>query len=136
MAVITRGVAPISGLWWRGRGLAAAALAVSAACAHRQDVPPGERAPPVVVSVRILGNEAFEDDEIEKGLATKATGPWPWSEEHRFDPVAASLDDRRIETFYALHGYYSASAEHDVEPASGGEVRVVFRVREGEPARL
>jgi hypothetical protein len=112
------------------------AAVVAAACAHRPGAPAGREGAPEVREVRLEGVTALGRDEIRDGLATRATGRWPWSAERHFDPLAASNDERRIETFYALNGHHGTEAEHRVEPAGAGRVRVVFTVREGPPTRV
>lgn len=120
----------------RMRSVLLATTLVAAACAHNRHAPRGGDAAPEVREVRVEGVSALEEDEIREGLATRATGRWPWSETRRFDRLAASNDERRIETFYGLHGYHGANATHEVTAGDDGAVRVVFRVDEGQPSHI
>jgi translocation and assembly module TamA len=91
----------------------------------------------VVVSVDLVGVKAVDEDELRDKLATKASDRVPWGEARRLDPDALAFDRRRVAAFYKERGYYRAAVE-DVEvlPKGEGRVRVVLRVREGEPVRV
>ncbi|MFN7132407.1 MAG: outer membrane protein assembly factor [Myxococcales bacterium] len=81
--------------------------------------------------------DAISESEIKEGLATQASGRWPWSTERRLDVLGLETDVRRIETLYQYRGYYGARVvEHRAEPDGPDRVRVIFRVEEGAPTRI
>lgn len=118
------------------RRLASALVTLATACAHASSGAAAGLELPVVAEVRIAGNEALEADDIAAGLGTQPTGAWPWSDVRRLDTLALANDERRIETLYALNGYYSAEVKHEIEPLGSGRVRVTFTIEEGAPTRV
>jgi translocation and assembly module TamA len=115
------------------RVAAALGLLLLAGCLRARGTPEE----PVVVAVDLEGVKAVDADELKEKLATKASDRFAWGEARRLDPDALAYDRRRIVAFYKQRGYYRAAVEAvDERPEGEGRVRVVIRIREGEPVRV
>jgi outer membrane protein assembly complex protein YaeT len=83
--------------------LAAGALVVSAGC--KSEAPPGSIE---VSDFRLVGVHAFKPDQILNVLATRRSSRMAWlpsATRHYFNRADFEADLRRIEAFYADHGY-------------------------------
>ena len=90
--------------------LALAAVCVMLACAHSGDKPAG----PVIERLELQGVRQVSKREIEKRIATAATGWWwPFATKQYFDPVTWESDLQRIERFYESRGFYQARIVSD-----------------------
>ena len=100
---------------------------------------------PIVSSVRIEGNQAFPDDEIQRAIATRGSGcrsvlltPFCWIgvrafvRTQRFDPRELRTDLARIKVFYYRRGYRAARVDTTLV-RDNDRVRIAFTVVEGEP---
>jgi translocation and assembly module TamA len=89
-----------------------------------------------VRGVKVEGNQAFSDKTIVERLATRPPRGLIFKEAEEFDPIALSLDRKRVEAFYRERGYFDAVVEDvDVRPDGKG-VRVMLSVVEGEPTQV
>lgn len=95
-----------------------------------------EETGPEVVALRVSGAEALSESAILEGIATRPTGPWPWSDTERLDRIALANDVRRIANLYRLHGYFEARVSERVEPVGRGRVVVHLTIEEGPPTRV
>lgn len=110
--------------------------------------------------VNFHGVSALGEDEIRAGIATQETSRWPaqrprflrwwrwwWVAPSYLDSAAANRDRLRIHRLYESRGYYDVQVEGPEVSTldgqvrapgerAGGEVRVAFRVREGDPVRV
>lgn len=104
----------------------------SLACAHKERKAEG----PVIQHLRLEGTRHVSKGTIKDGIATTATGWWPFAEEHHFDPVTWRTDLRRIERIYEAHGYFQSEVvSNEVKPVKGG-VDVKAVINEGEASRI
>jgi translocation and assembly module TamA len=101
-------------------------------CAHKENKPEG----PVIKHLRLEGTKHVSRGDIEDGIATTATGWWPFAERQHFDPVTWQTDQRRIERIYEAHGFFQAEVvKSEVKPVKGG-VDVKATIEEGEGSRI
>jgi translocation and assembly module TamA len=99
--------------------------------------PRGTPEEPVVTRFTLKGVKAVDAGVLRDRLATQATTCRPLCDVKRLDPDALAVDRRRVEAFYRERGWYGATVESvEVTPDGEGRVRVVMRVREGEPVRV
>jgi translocation and assembly module TamA len=115
------------------RGAALLALLLAGGCLHARGTPQE----PVVLSLDLEGVRAVDEDQLRDRLATRASDRFWWGAARLLDPDALLLDRQRVVAFYKEHGYYRAAVEEvDVRPDGEGRVRLVLRVREGDPVRV
>lgn len=104
-----------------------------------------------VVSLRFEGNRAFGDDQLAAAIATGETRcrsvlfillpfcpltDWGFAHERAFLDEGTLPDDMlRLRIFYRQRGYRSVQVDTAVNRLDG-EVRVTFRIEEGEPVRI
>ncbi len=102
-------------------------IAVTAGCHEEGDVH--------VASLTLDGNEAVTDAQLQKVLATKATGWLPWAHKQYFDRAAFETDLNRIRRFYQDRGYPNARITGiDVALSEDRHaVRLTVVIDEGEP---
>lgn len=115
------------------------AVAACAACGSRAPNPkrPGAGAEPRYVQVvKIAGNEAFSDDAIIKGLATRP--PVGFARRGtRFDELEVDADRKRIVSYYQHRGYFSARVVDVVVQSIGKRgVGVRFVMTEGKRSTI
>ena len=119
----------------RGRMARRAALlawVAGLACAHKPEAPRG----PVIKHLQLDGTKQVSSGDIKQGIATSATGWWPFAERKHFDPVTWQSDLRRIERIYEARGFYGAEVVSDqVKPVKGG-VDLQAVISEGPPTRI
>jgi translocation and assembly module TamA len=93
-----------------------------------------------VTGVEIEGADALDAGEVAGKLATQPSDPWWeffWRDARLLDADAFAKDQQRVVRYYQSRGYYQARlVEAEAKPDGAGRVRVVFRVDEGEPARV
>lgn len=95
-----------------------------------------EEGPPIG-KVTIEGNYSLPNRRVLGGLATRPSDRFLFFGERRtLDLGQVAEDLRRIEAFYREEGFFSASADYEVENMAAGRVHVRFFVEEGPPARL
>ena len=114
--------------------LALAMMVIGTGCAH-DDLATGVW----VHDLRIEGNHAFSDGAIAGKLATQKTGWWPFASKKWFDSAAFDLDLKRVDAFYADHGYFDARVvDHQVKKIDGkpDAVDVVIKVQENSPTNI
>ena len=89
-----------------------------------------------VIEFDIRGVHAVDESALRKSLQTRATSWLPWARRRYFDAKAFQQDLKRIEDFYAEHGYPHARVlEAAVDTREKGvALRVV--VDEGRPQRV
>ncbi|HVR62217.1 MAG TPA: POTRA domain-containing protein [Polyangia bacterium] len=92
-----------------------------------------------VHALRIEGNRAFSDGAITDKLATQTTGWWPLASKKWFDSAAFDLDLKRVDAFYADHGYFDARVvDHQVKKVDGkpDAVDILIKVQENSPTNI
>ena len=112
----------------RGRNAALAFLVgLTAVACNEKDVK--------VTSLTFTGNHAVTSAELQRVLATKASGGLPWSESQYFDRAEFETDLNRIRRFYQDAGYPDARIT-GVDIAFNEKrtsVRLAIVIDEGEP---
>jgi outer membrane protein insertion porin family len=119
-------MAAVSSRWARC-GLALAALLCAAACKEDGTVE--------VSDFQIQGVHAFPEGQLLSVLATQAEGWLPWSQKRFFDRADFQNDLKRIQAYYADHGYPNARVTA-VEPVLNDKktsVKLTVTVEEGDP---
>lgn len=121
-----------------GAALASSVLLATAGCGSLRlgniEPPPGQR---IVSTVHVRGAHALDEDDIIDRLATRPEVLDPTVPKVLLDRAELARDLRRIEAFYAAHGYFAAQAlPASVRAGDGGTVHVVFTVREGPATRV
>ena len=108
-------------------------VAACPGCGHQQQTTHG----PVVETLSLEGNHEISKRDIEKKIATSATGWWwPFAKKQYFDPITWQSDLRRIERAYEARGFYQVEVISDeVKPVKGG-VAVKAVISEGEATRV
>jgi translocation and assembly module TamA len=114
-------------------GAAVLALLLAGGCLHAR----GTAEEPAVVGVDLEGVAASDEADLRDRLATRASDWHAGGETRLLDEDALAADRERIVAFFKERGYYGAAVD-DVEllPDGNGRVRVVIRVRKGEPVRV
>jgi outer membrane protein assembly factor BamA len=93
-------------------------------------------------SLKVIGNEQVEDEEIEERIASRETpkflGLFPGViyDYEVFNRFVLERDLQRIERYYQSRGYYQARARAAHVFRSGAKVRVEIVVEEGRPVLL
>lgn len=119
----------------------AAALAASAliGCAHTPPSPDAQE----VDELTLEGVKQLAPEAVKAHIVTSESSWWPswvpllgrlgW-----FEPTTWQADLRRIARYYEAHGYYQARVlEEQVLPSTrAGHVKLLVRLREGDPARV
>lgn len=121
------------------RGLVAAGLVLAlAACGHTPPTPDARE----VDDLDIEGTKALKESAIKDKILTGESSWLPWwvpvfGRTEWFDESAWQADLRRITRFYEANGYYQARIlDEQVTPTKPGHVKLLVKVKEGEPARL
>lgn len=116
--------------------LAAAALA---GCAHTPPSPDAQE----VDELTLEGARQLPPAAVKEHIVTSESSWWPsWvpllGRVGWFEPTTWQADLRRITRYYEAHGYYQARVlEEQVLPAQrAGHVKLLVRLREGDPARV
>ncbi|HJZ86759.1 MAG TPA: POTRA domain-containing protein [Polyangia bacterium] len=101
-----------------------------AACAH--EAADGRSR---VHDVRVSGCHALSERELLDGLVTHRSGLL--GAPGFFDPAALDVDLERVQSFYALHGYFDARVVgQEVRARRDGSVDVIIRVNEGAATHI
>ncbi|MBL9037280.1 MAG: BamA/TamA family outer membrane protein [Archangium sp.] len=123
----------------RRASLVAGALVVLAsACATAPPSPEALR----VDDLKIEGTKALREGDVTDKILTGDPSWIPWwvpivGKVEWYEPNAWQADLRRITRFYEANGYYQAHIVDDVvTPTKPGHVKLLVRLREGEPARI
>ena len=100
------------------------------------DVVEGSRV--AIAQVEILGNEVFEDEQVERAMTTKEEG-FLWYRPGLYEESVFRTDVRQnLPAFYGRHGYIDFEVVRDtlvVDPETG-KGRLEIEVREGRQYRL
>ncbi len=107
-------------------------LAAFMGCAHDKD----KTEQPLIQHLYLEGTKQVSKGTIKDGIATTATGWWPFAQKHHFDAVTWQTDLRRIERIYEAQGFFQAEVvRHEVKPVrTGVDVKAV--IDEGKPSRI
>lgn len=95
-----------------------------------------------VVDFDIEGAKKLKAGDIKERIVTGESSWLPsWvpllGRTEWFDPIAWQADLRRIQRYYEARGYYQARVLEDVvTEVKPGKVKLLVRLREGEPARV
>jgi outer membrane protein insertion porin family/translocation and assembly module TamA len=95
-----------------------------------------------LASLKVTGNEALDDEEIEERIASRETArflglfPGIIYDYEVFNRFVLERDLQRIERLYRSRGYYQAQVRAAHVYRSGSKVRVEIVVEEGEPVLL
>ncbi len=120
-----------------GLALACAALAL-AACAHTPPTPDSQE----VDDFELEGTKQLEEDAVKERIATTESSWLPawvpvFGRVGWYDPTTWQADLRRIARYYEANGFYQARIlEEQVTPVKEGHVKLLVKLREGEPARV
>jgi translocation and assembly module TamA len=135
LAMATVGATVTHGSAARRRTLVAlAAIAAGCSTTVRGGAPAGA---PTIKKVVVEGNHGVSDKDIVSGLITRGPTGLPWRKTYRkLDRLAMEQDLTRIESFYQRRGYFSAEVFAPRVAPAGKEVKVTFRVKEGQPTRV
>ena len=88
-----------------------------------------------VSSITFNGNKGIDTPSLKAVIATRENGFLPWSRKHFFDRAEFERDAKRIEAYYADHGYPNAKVVGiDVKlNAAKDKVALKVNISEGEP---
>jgi len=91
---------------------------------------------PTVADLRLKGVKSVDESELRQALSTKES-PWlPWRQKQYFDRDVFEADLRRIESFYAEHGYPHARVVDTNVIRRGNAVSATITIVEGDPERI
>ncbi|MFI5078099.1 MAG: outer membrane protein assembly factor, partial [Vicinamibacteria bacterium] len=75
--------------------------------------------------------------ELRTTLSMRASSRWPWGRKVYFSRASLADDLRRIQAYYAEHGFPEARVDtYDVEMPSPKEAAITFHVVEGLPVHI
>jgi outer membrane protein insertion porin family/translocation and assembly module TamA len=75
--------------------------------------------------------------ELRAALSTRQSSRWPWGRRVYFSRALLAEDLRRIDAYYAEHGYPDARVDtYDVAMPSADTVAITFHVVEGDPVHI
>ena len=89
-----------------------------------------------VTDFDIGGVHAVDESELHNALETKASSRLPWGKRHYFNDETFKQDLKRIETFYAEHGYPHARVIESAVDKRDQRVALRVVVDEGRPQRV
>jgi outer membrane protein insertion porin family len=123
--MLRRSCRPAPGPWLPA--LLALVLACSSACKETGTVQ--------VSSISFNGNKGIDTQSLKTVIATQENGFLPWSRKHYFDRTEFDQDVKRIEAYYADHGYPSAKVVGvDVQlNKAKDQVAIKVTINEGQP---
>ena len=105
--------------------------------------PPGTADTPVPGRVRVsridfTGVSPSVMSELRTTLSMRASSRWPWGRKVYFSRASLADDLRRIQAYYAEHGFPEARVDtfQDVEMPSPKEAAITFHVVEGLPVHI
>jgi outer membrane protein insertion porin family len=79
---------------------------------------------PVVRDIKLDGNKELSSDKIKEAVELKQNAI--------FSAAALQKSIRKVKKLYADEGYYLAEVTADTEPANQTDVKVTFRIKEGD----
>ncbi|MDI6739733.1 MAG: BamA/TamA family outer membrane protein [Candidatus Edwardsbacteria bacterium] len=82
----------------------------------------------LISSVQFTGNERVAGDQLGKAIRARRGAP--------YDASALGQDDFNLMMLYADYGLIYAEVDHQVEVGENRDVRIAFRVNEGDPVRI
>ncbi|HEY2743809.1 MAG TPA: POTRA domain-containing protein, partial [Polyangia bacterium] len=93
---------------------------------------------PWIHSLKIDGVKHVKAKDLKSKIALENTSWIPLSPKHYLDPFEVDVDKKRIEAYYAAHGYFSAHVTSaEVKPIKGGKaVDVRLVVDEGPATKI
>jgi translocation and assembly module TamA len=93
---------------------------------------------PWIHSLEIEGVKGVSAKDLKSKIALEKTSWIPLSPKHYLDPFEVDLDKKRIEAYYAAHGYFFARVTNaDVKLIKGGKAADVHLVvEEGPPTKI
>lgn len=93
---------------------------------------------PWVHKIDIEGAKHVDKKDLKSKIALEQTSWIPLAPKKYLDPFTVDLDKKRIEAYYAAHGYFFAKVtEADVKPRHDGKsVDVKLVVDEGPPTKI
>jgi outer membrane protein assembly factor BamA len=93
---------------------------------------------PWVHSLTLEGVKHVSVKDLKSKIAIEKTSWIPFSPNQYLDPFTVDLDKKRIEAYYAAHGYFGAKVtEAEVKPRGDGKsVDVRIKVDEGAPTKI
>jgi translocation and assembly module TamA len=93
---------------------------------------------PWIRNLQIKGVKQVKEKDLRSKIALEDTSWVPLSPKHYLDPFEVDLDKKRIEAYYAAHGYFFAKVtEADVKPVKNGKaVDIKLVVDEGPPTKI
>src|SRR3954452_23959624 len=94
---------------------------------------------PWVHDIKLQGVKHVEEKDLRKKVALEETSWIPLSPKKYLDPFTVDLDRKRIEAYYAAHGYFAAKVTNaEVKPrgSDGKSVDVRLVVDEGPPVKI
>jgi len=88
-----------------------------------------------VSTITFTGNQGIDAQSLKAVIATRESGMLPWSKKHFFDRTEFDRDVKRIEAYYADHGYPNAKVVGiDVQLNDAKDkVAVKVNINEGQP---
>ena len=116
-------------------------LSLTLFCAGCATAPPTPDAQEVD-AFSIEGEQQLKEGDLKEKVVTNESSwlpSWvPWlGHLEWFDPIAWQADLRRIQRFYEANGYYQARVVEDVVTETKPKhVKLLVRLREGDPARV
>ena len=93
---------------------------------------------PWIHDLKIEGVKSVKKKELRSRIALDDTSWIPLSPKHYLDPFEVDIDKKRIEAYYAAHGYFFAKVtEADVKPVKDGKaVDIKLVVDEGPATKI
>jgi outer membrane protein assembly complex protein YaeT len=93
---------------------------------------------PWIHDLKIEGVKRVKEKDLKSKIALEDTSWIPLSPKHYLDPFEVDVDKKRIEAYYAAHGYFFAKVtEANVNPIKGGKaVDIKLVVDEGPATKI
>jgi outer membrane protein assembly factor BamA len=93
---------------------------------------------PWVHHVDIQGTKHVDKSDLKSKISLEETSWIPWTPKKYLDPFTVELDKKRVEAYYAAHGYFFAKVKSaEVKPRKDGQsVDVKLVVDEGPPTKI
>jgi translocation and assembly module TamA len=92
---------------------------------------------PWVRDLRLEGIHRVDEKDLRSRIALEGRSWVPFSRKPYLDPFTVDIDRKRIEAYYASHGFFGAQVTRaDVKPRDRESVDVHISVDEGEPTHI
>jgi outer membrane protein assembly complex protein YaeT len=93
---------------------------------------------PWIHDLEIEGVKRVKEKDLKSKIALEDTSWIPLSPKHYLEPFEVDVDKKRIEAYYAAHGYFFAKVtEAEVKPTKGGKaVDIKLVVDEGPATKI